>query len=120
MKKLYFISQIVMFTLVIIGISVVAISSHELKHFYDVKDNSKVTELCVLNIPTEYKDLRTLLTEPSGYTEYIPNSKKVVESSEFQALIVSIIVFIILFIFIIIYIKGYFERGIQLKAGFEE
>lgn len=103
MNKLYFMSQIIVFALVIIGVGVVGITTHELKHVYDLGEDAEIKEICVLNLPTEYNGIKDILFEQAaGYVLYTKGD----ESSELPAYIIMIIVLFILTVFIIIYIRG--------------
>lgn len=92
-KKLYIFSQIVIFGLVVIGMTVVLIFAHESKHYIDLKGS--VEEFCVLNLPTSLT-----MDFPIGYVIGHGNS------DELAARSFTVFITMLFLIIIKIYIDG--------------
>jgi len=92
MNKIYLFSKIIVFVLSGIGIIIAGITAHELKHFYDLKENAEITEICVMNIPITFEKFS--LDSGVGYVRYYNNGNA--QSEEFLPNIISIVVVIIL------------------------
>lgn len=83
--------KILVFFLAFVGIFTISNITHELKHYYDLKDITEVTEVCLLNLPLELLENESR----TGYVNYLPNQCREF-SSERDALIIDFSIIIIL------------------------
>ena len=102
MKILYKISMVITFVLIIIGATIIGITVHEYKHYFDIKDNSTITDICVLNLPYGIDNFD--LDKPMGFVKYIPKGE--VYSSEFSTTLIGFLVSLVLVIFSCYYLFG--------------
>lgn len=89
MSKTYSFAKVVVSVFFIIGLSVFMITVHELKHYYDIKDEVAVSEICIMNLP-----IKSLSDSNLGYVSYFISDEDP-ESSEFMAGLYGLIPFTI-------------------------
>jgi len=83
--KIYFTIFLIILS---IGILVISNTLHELTHYYDMKDEVNVNEICALRIPLSLSDLKGQNGFAYAYMEYLPG--KQVNSSEVLPSIISL------------------------------
>lgn len=95
MKILYYISAIVFFLVIILGLLMTMTISHELTHYFDVVNEPSVIvdEICFLQVPFKDGLVDFDLDSPAASVIYYANGD--VHASELKATAVGIVVMII-------------------------
>jgi TRAP-type mannitol/chloroaromatic compound transport system permease large subunit len=94
--------------LALIGILVVGVGVHEIKHYLDLKDqeNVELLEICFLNINLE----QPFLDKDVGYVSYYNYGDSEAETSEIKATIIGFVVIVILTIILLYHFFTHLER----------
>lgn len=94
--------------LAVFGAFVIGVIVHEYKHYYDRKDNSDITEICVLNLPYGVENFKEY--EKIGYVQYV-NPTDSSSSSEFTAGLFGLLITFILSGLVMHYLfSSYYEN----------
>jgi hypothetical protein len=102
-NKFYKLCAMITFILAILGLIVFVATTHELNHYFDLKDTSTIEDICIFNIPIENG------SNALGYVEYTGKG----QSSELSAYFISFLITFILSIFLVYFIinsKYYFDN----------
>lgn len=111
-KSLYNVALGITIVLIGIGIFTCGIAAHEFYHyFFQLKDQTTVVEICILNIPFEFDGA-------FGYNRWI-DSKTELVTSEVGPTIVEIIMFLFL-TSCVGYVVLYIDKGYLNKYGENE
>ena len=97
--------MIVTWILVITGAVIFGTTAHEYKHYFDIKDDSTINEICILNLP--YGVDNFAFDRPSGYVRF--SSDSLVYSSEFSATLIGFLVSICLVVISCYYLFNFME-----------
>ena len=90
----YYFCKTIVFLLVMLGLLCVNNICHEMKHFYDLKDDANITDICIMNIPENFP--HDLLNKHVAYVRYLPHEGVETESSEAVAITFGLIPTILL------------------------
>jgi hypothetical protein len=83
-------AKIFVYITIIVGILTISTAAHELSHYFDIKDDVMVQDICLMNIPID--------TFPDGAYGYVRNLNygKEMQTSEIKATIIGFVVGIFL------------------------
>lgn len=96
------ISNIIVIILIFFGVFVISTTSHELKHYYDLKDDAEIKEICALRIPLSLDDWKYKNGFSIASVKYYPNENT--HTSEIGASIISLLLGLGLFVIAFDYI----------------
>ena len=97
-KTFYFSCGVIVFILAFFGTFVLGVASHELTHYWDIKDEVVVADICLFNIPIDSQSL--------GYIEFGQVNSEKLSTETKPTIIESITILTFLTIILCFYFGG--------------